>query len=75
MDITLETVQAQALQLPAAQRAQLLTRLMDSLDEDADIEAAWNDESLRREQQLDVGEAVVVPFEESLERLKALARE
>lgn len=42
MEIQLETIEVAALSLPLGERAALAQRLLESLDEDAEIEAAWD---------------------------------
>lgn len=71
MQATLETLQAEVLRLPAADRAKLLDRLIASLDADPDAEAAWDELADRREQELDSGAATAVPFEVAVARLEA----
>ncbi len=43
-----EELRAAALALPRQKRAELAKQLIDSLDEDDEIEAAWEDEVRRR---------------------------
>ena len=52
MSTTLETLQAEVLRLSPADRARLLDRLIASLDVDSDAEAAWDDLTDKREQEL-----------------------
>jgi len=49
MSSQLKTVEAEALKLPAEERAQLADRLITSLFEDAEIEDAWAEEVERHE--------------------------
>jgi len=55
-----------ALELPDEERAALAGSLIESLDHAADeaAEAAWNQEIVRRIEDLDHGKAKVVPWEE-----------
>lgn len=71
MPTTLETLQAEVLRLPAADRAKLLDRLIASLDVDASAEAAWDELAEQREDELAAGSAAAVPFEVAIARLKA----
>ena len=71
MAITLETLQAEVLRLPPADRAKLLDRLIASLDVDAGVEAAWDQLADQREQELAAGTAVAVPLEVVIARLEA----
>ena len=48
MPPTVETVEADALQLPTAERAQLIERLIECLDADPRVEATWAAEVERR---------------------------
>ena len=71
MAIALETLQAEVLRLPPADRAKLLDRLIASLDVDAGIEAAWDQLADQREQELSAGTAVAVPLDVVIARLEA----
>ena len=73
MPITLETLQAEVLRLPPADRAKLLDRLIASLDADADADAdaAWDALVDQREQELQAGTAETVPLEAAVARLEA----
>ncbi|HEX9276264.1 MAG TPA: addiction module protein, partial [Casimicrobiaceae bacterium] len=48
MSSTLEALEAEALQLPEAERARLVERLIASLDADPKVEEAWAAEVERR---------------------------
>lgn len=71
MPSTLEALQAQAMQLPPTERAELADWLWASVEPQADIDAAWATEIERRVAQLDAGEAETVPHEEFMARLRA----
>ena len=71
MAATFEALQAEVLRLPQGQRARLLERLMASLDQDAEVETAWDAEAARREAALDAGQVKAVPFDEAMARLEA----
>jgi len=71
MSITLETLQAEVLRLPPADRAKLLDRLIASLDVDSGVEAAWDELADQREQELAGGAATAVPLEVVVARLEA----
>ena len=64
----------EALRLPAAARAALAGRLIESLDDfvDEDAEAAWNKEIARRIGDLDEGKVTTVPW--SVARRQILGR-
>jgi hypothetical protein len=63
-------LQAEVLQLAPADRSRLFERLIASLDSDADVERAWEEEADRRERELDTGVATVVPAQEAIARLR-----
>ncbi|MCU7374561.1 addiction module protein [Paucibacter sp. O1-1] len=71
MSSHLETLEAEALKLPPAERSHLLERLIASLDADPAVEAAWAQEADRREAELASGLATEVPATEAIERLRA----
>ena len=48
MSLTVEALEAEALNLSAAERARLVEKLIVSLDVDPDVEAAWAVEIERR---------------------------
>ncbi len=53
--MTIEQLEAEAMQLPAHHRARLAEALIASLDEEAEIEQIWADEAERRGQELRAG--------------------
>jgi putative addiction module component (TIGR02574 family) len=55
----------EALRLSDADRAELAARLIDSLDPDADAEAAWGEEVQRRLDDLEQGRVRSVPWTEA----------
>lgn len=69
-----EQLEAAALSLPRSERARLAERLLASLDEDPDVDAAWREEVRRRIEQYRAGEIKSVPadevFEEARKRLE-----
>jgi putative addiction module component (TIGR02574 family) len=69
--MTIEQLQAEALKLPKQHRAQLAEALISSLDEDSDVDQAWEDEADRRYQRYLAGEEDVVPAEGALAKLRA----
>lgn len=74
MTTALESLQAEVLRLPRADRAKLLDRLIASLDVDAVTEAAWDNVADAREGELDAGTATAVPLEAVVARLEARFR-
>ena len=71
MTLALEALQAEVLRLSPADRANLLDRLIASLDVDAGVEAAWDKLADEREQALATGAVKAVPLEEAIARLEA----
>jgi hypothetical protein len=74
MNATLETLEAEVLQLPKSERTHLLERLIASLDTDAALETAWELEADRREAELANGDAMLAPAAHSMARLRASLR-
>ncbi|MFZ2987902.1 addiction module protein [Ideonella sp.] len=71
MSTALETLQAEVLRLPLADRARLLDRLIASLDMDASTDAAWDALAEQRDQSLSSGAVTAVPLDEAVARLEA----
>jgi putative addiction module component (TIGR02574 family) len=71
METELEKIEAEALKLPAGERAALAQRLLASLDEDAEIEEAWAIEIERRIVEVETGAVQLIPIEEALARVRA----
>ena len=67
MNADLSRLLEEALRLPPEARGALAGHLIDSLDSkvDPDIEAAWNAEITRREQELDSGEVKAMSWAEA----------
>lgn len=74
MTATVEVVEAEALQLPAADWARLVERLIASLDMDPDVEEAWAAEVERRNAELESGAVPLIDGPEALAELKAQFR-
>lgn len=70
MSSTIEAVEAEALQLSAAERARLVERLIASLDADPDVEDAWAEEVERRHAQIESRAASLLPGAETLAKLR-----
>jgi putative addiction module component (TIGR02574 family) len=66
MPATVEGLEAEALQLSAAERARLVERLIASLDIDPDVEEAWAAEVERRNAEIESGAVSLVPGPEAL---------
>ncbi len=71
MSTQLEVVEAQALALPADERAELADRLIASLFEDQDIEEAWSVELERRIKDIESGRTKLVPASDAIARARA----
>jgi putative addiction module component (TIGR02574 family) len=76
MGTKLEEIEQAALNLPAAERAQLVTRLVASLGEevDAEIELAWVDEAERRYQEAVKDPSAVEPASAAFQRARDALR-
>ena len=66
MSSNVEVLEAEVLQLPVAERARLVERLIASLDADPEIEEAWAAEVERRQAQLESGATKLRPGPETL---------
>jgi hypothetical protein len=74
MQSTLETIEAEVLRLPAAERSRLLDRLIASLDADQAIDQAWDAEAARRDAEIESGASVPVDGKEVVAKLRAQIR-
>ena len=72
----LKDVEDAALKLPVNERARLVTRLVESLDDevDADIEMAWAEESERRYQEALADPAATEPAAQAFQRARDALR-
>jgi putative addiction module component (TIGR02574 family) len=71
MSSTVEALEAEALQLSAAERARLVERLIASLDVDPEVEVAWAAEVERRNAEIESGAVALISGPEALAKLKA----
>lgn len=71
MSLTVEALEAEALNLSVAERARLVEKLIVSLDVEPDVEAAWAVEIERRHAEIESGAVSLLPGAEALARLKA----
>ncbi|MDP2324831.1 MAG: addiction module protein [Gammaproteobacteria bacterium] len=71
-----KSVEKQALGLPAADRAKLAQKLLESLDtlSDSELEKLWLDEAARRAAQLNSGDVELVPGQEVARKARALLK-
>ena len=65
-----DELEAAALALPREARAKLARRLLDSLDENAEVDQAWKQEVERRLEAYRHGDAESVPADEVLEEAR-----
>ena len=70
MSSTVDALEAEALQLPEAERARLVERLIASLDTDPEVEEAWAAEVERRLAAIESGTVSWLPGPATLEKLK-----
>ena len=71
MSSSLHALEAAALLLPPGQRAKLAERLIASLDRDPGVEAAWDEEIMRRVAELDAGRLKSIPADEVFAEARA----
>ncbi|MFN8634862.1 MAG: addiction module protein [Chloroflexota bacterium] len=71
MTPSVESVEADALQLTAAERADLVERLITTLEPDPEVEAYWMAEVERRDAEIERGDVSELPGPETLAELKA----
>ena len=64
MDATQQKIVDEALRLPPEARAALASRLLESLEPEADrdAESAWSEEIARRLREIDAGEVTLIPW-------------
>lgn len=68
---SIEQLEAEVLNLPAADRSRLAERLLKSLEEDDEIMAAWVEEAERRADAFARGEIEAADFEDVMARARA----
>ena len=71
MSATIESLEAEALQLSLSERALLIERLIASIDADPDVEEAWFAEVERRNAEIESGAVSLLPGPETLAKLRA----
>jgi len=74
MASSVDLLEAEALQLPTADRVRLVERLIASLDADPEVEEVWAAEVERRNAEIESGAVSLVPGPEALAALKAQFR-
>lgn len=68
MTTRLRAIEEDAMKLPAEERAELVERLVESLDR-AELSSEWRDEVVHRSSEYDAGRVKPVPLDEALARL------
>ena len=71
MPTPIEIVEAQAMKLSPAERADLADKLWLSVNSKEEVEAAWDAEIERRIRQLDAGEVECVAWDDVMAELRA----
>jgi Putative addiction module component len=71
MSMTLEALETEVFRLSPSDRSRLLEHLIANLDNDEEMEAAWDAIAARREADVESGAAALIPFEAALTRLEA----
>ncbi|HEY6897385.1 MAG TPA: addiction module protein [Rhodocyclaceae bacterium] len=71
MGIQLEILEAEALKLTSGERAAFAQLLLASLDEDAEIDAAWAAEIERRIAEVEDGTVQAIPIADALAQVRA----
>lgn len=69
--MTIEELESELLKLPAHERARLARELLESLEEDDEVEQAWYAEAERRLLELEEGTAEAVSAEEVFASVEA----
>ena len=73
--VTREQLEIEARTLPRDERARLAEALIASLEEEAEVELAWQQEVRRRVKELDAGTVQAIPGEDVLAELDKIVRE
>lgn len=71
MPSQLDYVEAQVMQLSTAERNHLLERLINSLEADPEVEAAWDQVADQREADIASGRSHWIPGDEAMCQLRA----
>jgi hypothetical protein len=71
MSIPFEVLEAEVLRLSPAERSHLLDRVVASLDADATLDPAWDDEAARRDAEIENGTSAPILGRDVLARLRA----
>ena len=71
MPVSIDAIEAEILVLPASERARLLDKLIESLDIDPTVEAAWQREAQRRDDEIESGEVEALSGNAVVTQLRA----
>ena len=71
MHVAIESLESADLQLSKSERAQMIERLIASINADSDVEEAWFAEVERRNAEIDSGAASLLSGPETLAKLRA----
>lgn len=72
--MSIHEIEASALQLPPSERARLAQRLIDSLDDAGEVEQAWTEEAVRRDEELRSGRETAIPADRVFADARAASR-
>lgn len=67
-----ELIEAEALKLTPSERADLADKLWLSVHSEEEVDAAWEEEIVRRIDDLDAGRTQAIPYEQVRAELRAL---
>ena len=71
MELTLDTLQAEVMKLSPADRTRLLDALLDCVDQDEEIERAWEQVADQRDAELDSGTVEAIDGPTVVARLRS----
>ena len=71
MPVSIDAIEAEILILPASERARLLDKLIESLETDPTVEAAWQCEAQRRDDEIESGEVEALSGDAVVAQLRA----
>lgn len=68
--MTIEQLRAEAMKLPRGQRAHLVEELILSLEDESQVDRAWDDEADRRYHRYLAGEEEAIPLDAAMAELR-----
>ncbi|MFM9886527.1 MAG: addiction module protein [Burkholderiales bacterium] len=76
MALSVTEIQREVTLLSVEERARLIALLIESLEaaDEGNVDAAWEQELLRRSKEIEEGKVIPVPAEEALERVRRTLR-